>query len=136
MCSRWPSPPTESMPELRARLERAGLPLGGNDLMIAAQALASGSDTRHRQLRLRAHSRVVLREPKPTTPKAVSAPGVPQRAPPCPLGGAEAQFGSDYDAGKQVRLGMRADLSCGRTLPIPHEIRDDVGVEQVAHLGC
>jgi len=28
--------------ELRARLERAGLPLGANDLLIAAQAIAGG----------------------------------------------------------------------------------------------
>jgi tRNA(fMet)-specific endonuclease VapC len=36
-------PADEAYGHIRADLERAGTPIGGNDLLIAAQALASGS---------------------------------------------------------------------------------------------
>ena len=39
----WQVPHDRIYAELRARLEKAGTPIGGNDLLIAAQALADGS---------------------------------------------------------------------------------------------
>ena len=43
------SPADAAYGTLRARLEKAGRPIGGNDLLIAAQALALGIHHRQRQ---------------------------------------------------------------------------------------
>ena len=40
--SLWLRPQTNTMPRTRASLEAAGTPIGANDLLIAAQALAAG----------------------------------------------------------------------------------------------
>ena len=42
-CSRWTYRPTPNTAELRAELEAAGKPIGGNDLLIAAHAYATGA---------------------------------------------------------------------------------------------
>lgn len=38
----WAAPADQAYAEIRTRLERTGKPIGGNDLLIAAQALALG----------------------------------------------------------------------------------------------